>query len=433
MGLLAVTIIVVMLAINALFAAYELALASVSLQQIAILAEKRSTGGEAALAMKGRMEASLAVIQLGITLVGAIAAAVGGAGADEGVAPWLQGRLGVGEGVAEFFALVLVVVPLSGVMIILGELIPKSFAIKNAEWVCLKLSPPMKLFAAAVNPIVVAIEWMTKTVVGVLERNVERGRLPNEIGGLHEFLAHAKALRTTRILSPQQERVIIGAGRLSSVRVQEIVVPAHDIKLLNADDQLIEHLVRVHLDAHTRFPVTTKRGDPQGIIGYVNVKDLFFLAKTHPDNPSVREITRAMFEIPPDALIGDAFARMMSEHAHLALVRDADGVVHGMLTVEDILEEVVGDIQDEFDRLPKTLVPAGRKWIVGGGATLAQLRGVLHNPHIAPSLPDRTTLCDWIATQVPAPRTGDTYTVDSIRVMIRKMRRGRTFEVVLTS
>ena len=90
------------------------------------------------------MEASLAVVQLGITLVGAIAAATGGAGALEMIAPWFE-RLGMAPGLAEFLAIALVVLPLSAVTIVCGELVPKVFALRNKEWVCLRLSPVMRL------------------------------------------------------------------------------------------------------------------------------------------------------------------------------------------------------------------------------------------------------------------------------------------------
>jgi len=432
LSIVTVLIIVAMLAMNAVFAAFELALASVRLPRLGVLAEQGKRGASAAMAMKGRMEASLAVVQLGITLVGAVAAAVGGAGADEYFSPWLQSQLGIQGGYADALALALIVLPLSGATIVLAELVPKSFAIKNAEWVCLKLSIPMRVFATAVYPVVVAIEWATKVLVRAVEKNVDREGFGEEAGGLHEFLAHAKALRATRVLDSQQERVIVGVGRLSKLRLRDVLVPASEIKYINADERLIEALIRVHLDAHTRFLVTERADDPQSIFGYVNVKDLFFLAKTHPENPSVREITRQMLVLAPDVMLGDAFARMMSEHAHLALVRDAKGEVHGMITLEDILEEVVGDIQDEYDRLPKNVVPAGRQWVVGGGVSLGLLRNILSAPGLGGNDSERLTLHDWLESRVPTLRTGETHTVDGLRVLVRKLRRGKVLEAVLT-
>src|SRR5512145_1377669 len=113
-----ILVIALMIAFNALFAAFELALASTSVGRLRELADQQRTGAQAALAMKNRMEASLAVVQLGITLVGAVAAAVGGAGADESLAPRLEAWLGIGESAADALAIVIFVLPLAAVTIV---------------------------------------------------------------------------------------------------------------------------------------------------------------------------------------------------------------------------------------------------------------------------------------------------------------------------
>ena len=123
-------VIAVMVALNSVFAAYEIALASVSLARLQLLVRENRTGARAALWMKENMEASLAAVQLGITLVGATAAATGGAGAAEMIAPYFE-RMGLSSGWAEFLAIATVVVPLSAVTILLGELFPKVFALRN--------------------------------------------------------------------------------------------------------------------------------------------------------------------------------------------------------------------------------------------------------------------------------------------------------------
>ncbi len=427
-----VLVIIAMVGINAVLAAFELALASVSVTRLRELVEQKRAGAQAALAMKNRMEASLAVVQLGITLVGAVAAAVGGAGAVEGLSPWLQQRWALSETAADVVALAVVIAPLSGITIVAGELVPKSFAIRHADWVCLHLSPAMSAFAYSVHPVVLAFEWVTQRIVHLLSRGVDRDAFPEPIAGLNELLANARALRVSRVISPQQERMILGAGRLSSKRVNDILVLPAEIRMLDAEGRLIEHLVTVHLEAHTRFLVTERAGDPEAIIGYVNVKDLFFLAKSHPQNPNIREITRPLMSVSPDASIGEAFSRMMASHVHLAIVRDNEGRVCGMITLEDILEEVVGDIQDEFDRLPRNLARAGRQWVVGGGLPLGRLREALNRPELAPGLPAQMSLNDWVASQHGRSLEARDYIkVDGVYLLIRKVRRQKIMEALL--
>ena len=125
-------VMVGMVAVNAIFAAYEIALASVSLGRLQALAGEGRRGAAAASQMKLRMEGSLAVVQLGITLFGAIAAATGGAGAEEDLAPILH-RAGFSASLAEVVAITLVVIPLTAVTIVFGELVPKLFALRNQE------------------------------------------------------------------------------------------------------------------------------------------------------------------------------------------------------------------------------------------------------------------------------------------------------------
>jgi putative hemolysin len=130
--------------------------------------------------------------------------------------------------------------------------------------------------------------------------------------------------------------------------------------------------------------------------------------------------------------LSDALKRMIAEHHHLALARDQDGRVVGMITQEDIFEELVGDIQDEFDRLPRHISPAGHQLVVGGGVSLGQLREVLHRPDLGEELPANLTLNDWLnyGREVPL-RGGDMVVVDRVWSQVRKVRRRRITEAVL--
>ncbi|HOX06084.1 MAG TPA: hemolysin family protein [Planctomycetota bacterium] len=426
-------IIAAMLAVNAVFAAYELALASVSLGRLRLLAEQGRAGAPAALAMKGRMEASLAVVQIGITLAGAFAAAAGGAGAEESIAPRLEAWLDIGPRSADLLAVALVVLPLSITLIIVGELVPKTLAIRNSEAVCLALGRPMRVFAWTVYPAVFFFEKATKLLVGIFERRGAAGAHAPYDMGLAELRAQARALRTSQIIDAQEERIILGASALTRQLVTDILVPAGDIVMLNLQGKLTEHFVVVHLEGYTRFPVTERPGDPDGITGYVNVKELVFLAKNHPADPSLRQILRPLVTLSPGATIGQAFSQMMREHVHLAVVREPGGRVLGMITLEDILEEIVGDIQDEFDRLPRHLTPAGASWVVGGGVTLGQLREALARPELgAPEAPE-TSFSIWLQRREPRRlKGGDALELDGLRVLIRKTRRQKVLEATVS-
>lgn len=427
----AITILAMVL-INGVFAAYELALASVRTSRLKSLAERGRRGAATALRMKNRMEASLAVVQLGITVVGAIAAASGGASVEENFSPRLEAVLGVSNRLADVIALVCLVIPLSAMTIVVGELIPKVLAIKNAEWVCVTLSPLMRAFALLVYPAVLLLELITTSMVRVVEQFLPSRSLDDHQTHLHELRAQVNFLRASQAIGMQEERIILQASRLSTMKVQDIMMPDDDIVMVVADASLSENLVTAHMDLHTRFPVGTRKGDPQSIIGYVTFKDMVLLAKTHPGNPVIREIVRTIISLPEDMSLSEALKRMTHEHHHLALVRGAGGQVVGMITQEDIFEELVGDIQDEFDRLPRHISPAGHQLVVGGGVPIGQLREVLRRADLGHGLPPATSVNDWLNHGRETPlRGGDMVVVDRIWSQVRKVRRRRITEVLL--
>jgi putative hemolysin len=431
MSLTVILTIVAMLLLNGVFAAYELALASVRLDRLKVLAEKKRRGAVTALRMKNRMEGSLAVVQLGITLVGAIAAATGGASIDEHLSPILAKSLGLSDRLADVVALVCFVIPLAAFTIVIGELIPKVLAIKNAEWVCITLSPVIGLFALFVYPAVLLFEWLTMTFVRLVERILPSKTVDHQTH-LHELRAQVNLLRASQVIGMQEERIILQASRLSSMKVHDIMMPEDDIVMVVADAPLSENLVVAHMDLHTRFPVTVTKGDPQAIIGYVTFKDMVLLAKTHPGNPVIREIVRQIISLPQELTLSEALRRMTLEHHHLALVRDKGGAVVGMITQEDVFEELVGDIQDEFDRLPRHISPVGHQLVVGGGVPIGQLREVLKRPDLGSELPATTTVNDWLNHDREEPlKGGDMVVVDRIWSQVRKVRRRRITEATL--
>ena len=146
--------------------------------------------------------------------------------------------------------------------------------------------------------------------------------------------------------------------------------------MLDVNASLGESLVTAHLDMHTRFPVAERPGDPQSILGYVNFKDLVALMRLSPARGLAAGDSPAHAHPRADLLLTACLERLIREHTHIAVVCDAAGKVVGMITLEDILEELVGDIQDEYDRLPVHAVPSGWAWVVGGGVSLCAAEGV---------------------------------------------------------
>lgn len=179
--------------------------------------------------------------------------------------------------------------------------------------------------------------------------------------------------RTARLIGAHEERIVLRAAHLSRRPLQAIMLPASEISMIPVDALLEDALVQAHLDLHPRFPICAQVHDPQTIQGYINFKDLVVFLKMEPRTDTVRGIMRPITRPSAPMTIAQALERMVCERIHIALVVSDDERVIGLVILEDLIEELMGDIDDEFDRLPTHVHPAGSGWIVGGGASLRAL------------------------------------------------------------
>jgi putative hemolysin len=425
-------IVILMVAVNGVFAAYEIALASISVARLQMLADEKRSGALSAIAMKDGIEKSLAVVQLGITLVGLIAGATGGASATDDLAPVLI-KLGMSPMLATVLAIALIVAPLTAVTIVLGELVPKLFALRNKEWVCLNLSPLMRFFCISMAPLVWMLETSASRLMDLTERLWRPKRhtdLRTEAAEIQELRAIVSLARASRLIGSREENIILGAARLASRSLTEIMIPADSIRMLRTDQSLAENLAAAHQDMHTRFPVCETPGDPQSITGYVTFKDLAAAARTPSIHTSIREILRRLLSVSSDSLISSGLEQMMRVHAHIALVRDGANRVIGMVALEDIIEELLGDIHDEYDVLPLHIMRVGDGWVAGGGATMSriqQISGMVIGEESAD-----LTLDVWMTDRLGrTPAVRDCVATNVGRFIVRKIRRKRVFEAML--
>jgi putative hemolysin len=310
------------------------------------------------------------------------------------------------------------------------------FALRNKERVCLALSPAMKLFVTAVWPVVWVLEKAVMTLMTWGEKRFHKKDGPEEAAELVDLRATAAQARLTRLIGPREERIILGASRLTSTTLGHIMLPVDAIRTLHADADIADSLVAAHLDMHTRFPVTERPDDPQAIIGYVNFKDIIaHMRLAARDGTTVRTILRDIPSFPATTPVSACLEQLIRGYVHIALVRDAAGAVVGMITMEDVIEELVGDIGDEYDHLPAHTTRSGRGWVVGGGVTLERLHSVsgLGLPPVAGDTPPRH-LSEWVARHFTEPlRGGEVVEEGGVRVLVRKVRRHNVLEAQVTA
>jgi putative hemolysin len=425
-----IVIIFLMLLLNAVFAAYEMALASVSQSRLNALSARQVKGGAEAAFMKSRIEASLAVIQMGITLVAAIAAATGGLSAVDSFAPWLVKELGWHKTLAGMVAVIIVVIPLSSVTIIFAELVPKMLALNYRERVCLRLSPLMKRLFLFLHPVVNVFERIVKWLVQAGSRHFPGRSSAEESPGLHELQAAAALARTARLIGAHQEKILLSAAQLSARQVREILIPLSEVSTIPSTFTLSQALVRAHLDMHTRFPVCRQEGDSQSIDGYVNFKDIISALRLNPEDPSVCGIVRPLKSVEAERTISAVLEIMIQEKMHIILVCSRGGRYLGIVTLEDIIEELVGEIEDEFDRLPAYIHAFAGGWIVGGGTLMENISGAAG---LSGTFLPGERLADWCLRQIPGGNLegGQTIEADGLRVSLRKFRRHKVSEAAI--
>jgi putative hemolysin len=425
-------VIGLMLFFNAVFAAYEMGLASISRARLAVLHNEKRRGAAEALFMKERMEASLAIVQLGVTVVGAIAAATGGAGVQDEFAPYLHQAFGVSEASSEVLAIVLLIIPLTFVTVVFAELVPKMIALKNNEAVVLRLSPFIKVLSWIAYPAVAVVEATLRKVVNLLTRS-DQARISSHKQWVHELTAAVSLARASKLLGEREEKIVLSAAHFSTRPVHDIFIPAQDISMIYVGSSLMDALVKAHLDMHTRFPVCSQENDPQSIQGYVNFKDIVAALKVNPSDPSVRGITRPIRKVVEDVPLSALLEMMIQQKTHIVIVVSQEGSVLGMATLEDVIEELVGEIEDEFDRLPTHIHPCGSAWIMGGGVPMSAVASTVGLPWQTAAGAGRTpTLAEWCAQHAgPAPKGGEAIEADDLHVLPRKFRRKKVLEATV--
>jgi CBS domain containing-hemolysin-like protein len=206
------------------------------------------------------------------------------------------------------------------------------------------------------------------------------------------------------------------------------MVPAAEVTFLSSSQTLHDAVVAAHMDPHTRFPVTDG-GDRDRILGYVNFKELVYRVRTNPANPTLRGIIRPVRFLPSAATCDEALRLFIEERAHMTIVRDPEGRTAGLATLEDVVEELLGPRETDFERLPRTIHPlAGGVWLVGGGAPLSNVAAAASDD----GLSGAATMDEWVRLRLGRAPTPDARVRTAAHeVWVRRVRRGLVFEALV--
>lgn len=325
-------IIAVCLFLNAIFAAYEMAFVSVARPDLRGMAKNGDKAARRLLHMRDNPERTLSIIQIGITLVGAIAAAVGGSGAAETLEPYLISRFRMGEFPAEILSVILVVLPITYLSVVVGELVPKTLALRAPRTLALKGAPALFVADRFLSPVITVLEWSTKKILSTF---FEKSNARTEAAG-HTTLEIDD-------LSPLHQKFVMNMVEIEKRKIKDIMVQWPQVNHINLTDSLEIVTQAVLSSGHTRLPVV----DHGHVVGVLHTKE-FVALKESGEHTWVSILRPVIKVLTTDSSLG-VLRLMQEKRSHLAVVYAPAQELMGIVTMEDILEEVVGEIYDEDD------------------------------------------------------------------------------------
>lgn len=328
--MLDILIVLTCLILNAFFSAYEMAFVTISKDQLSQIEENHLALFKRIRIFKKRPERTLSVIQIGITLVGAIAAAVGGTGAVEKLEPILVNKYQLPPTLAEAISVTLVILPLTYLSVVFGELIPKTFALRKPTLILRLGTKILILIDKALSPIVSFLELSTSFFLKRLKlkksgEEVEPGHLMVDIGHLPNY----------------HKNFVNNLVSLKGYSVKKAFIPIEEIDYIEFSNSKEEIFEKISQTSHSRYPVI----DGDTVVGLLQSK---IFQEIYSDSKiSWESIIRPITVVSIKENILDVFLKMQKKRQHMASVVNENNEHIGIITLLDILEEIVGDIEEE--------------------------------------------------------------------------------------
>jgi len=358
--------IALLLLLSAFFSGSETALTAASRGKLRAQADKGNKGAKQALDVTEDTERLIGAVLLGNNLVNILAASLATA---------LFTRLFGESGVA------LATLMMTFLVLVFAEVLPKTYAITNPETAAARVSPVIRLVVTVFSPIVGAIRWFVRLMLRLFGVKVDPD---GQMLAVREEIAGAISLGHSEGVVEKEDRDrILGALDLNDRTVEEIMLHRSNIEMIDVADDPQAVLAQCLNSAHTRLPLY--RDDPENIIGVIHAKDL--LRAMHKlmvqkeasfdalNGFDVMKVAKKPYFVPETTTLDDQMRQFLKRHAHFALVVDEYGTLQGLITLEDILEEIVGEITDEFDKDDEPTIGKSEdgEYVVEGAMTIRDL------------------------------------------------------------
>ncbi|MCY8141266.1 hemolysin family protein [Bacillus haynesii] len=418
MELLKLIAVAGLIALTGFFVAVEFAIVKVRRTKIDQLIIQKKKGALAAKEVTSHLDEYLSACQLGITVTALGLGWLGEPTMQTLLHP-LFSKIGLNESMTHILSFLAAFLSVTYLNVVIGELAPKTIAIQKAEAVTLLFAQPMIWFYRIMFPFIWLLNHSARMITSLF------GLKPT---GEHELAYSEEELRT--LLSESYQSGEINQNELRYVNnifkfdertAKEIMVPRNEMTVLSLDDSVKKVKQLIKETKHTRFPVMEE--DKDHITGMINIKELLlaelaggFSLETKPLKPYIHPVIHVIETIP----VYQLFVKMQKEHTHMAILVDEYGGTSGLVTVEDIVEEIVGDIRDEFDTEEVSAVQKleDDHYILNGKVLVSDVNDLL-GIHLSDEEID--TIGGWMLTQNIESKPGTTIESEGYRFKVKEM------------
>lgn len=405
-----IILIFVFILIGGVFAAAEMALVSLRSSQVKQLA-RRGRRGRLVARLHENPNRFLSAVQIGVTLAGFLSAAFGGTTIADALVPVLQRWLPIGHTVADTIAVVLVTAVISYVSIVLGELTAKRLALQRAEAFAVTLAPLVDFIAKLARPVIWLLGVSTNIAVRLLGGDPTVGR--EEVSD-EEIRALVSGSLT---LGEEERRIVDEVFDAGSRRLREVMVPRTEVHFLSGSLPAKRAAEEVLEASHSRYPVIGTSVDD--IIGFVHIRDLLRPGVSGSTTP-VAKLARPVRALPDSVPVLHALSDLRGTASHLAVVTDEYSGTAGIVTIEDLVERLVGDISDEYDVVEEGPADIRSGGLIDGLEALDEFTD--RTGYILPNGPYTTVAGFFIAELKTVPNLGDRIVVDVEEVIDNEPR-----------
>jgi putative hemolysin len=417
-----IAIIVLLTLLNGVLAMSELAILSSRPARLRVMADRGKRGAAIALELLENSGRFLSTVQIGITLVGVLSGAFSGATLGTRLAGWLREQ-GVAPNVADTLGVGIVVVLITYLSLIIGELVPKQIALRDSEGIAARVAPSMKLLSKCSAPLVWLLDASGRLVLTLLGQRGKNDETVTE-EEVRTILAEAES---AGVLERAEKDMISGVMRLGDRSARSLMTPRREVEVIDLSDSSKAIMARLRATRNTRLPV--QDGEDDNIIGVVTVKELF-QTQLEGRALNVREHVQAAPIVMDTTEALSVLQALRSSKAHMSLVFDEYGHFEGIITANDVLEAITGAFQDDEGDEPAITMRSDGSYLVAGWMQADELAEALAMPI---ERGNYETAAGFILAELNhLPHTGESFVRDGWKFEVVDLD-GRRIDKILVS